>query len=291
MSFPLPSPPPAPLVLDDTPCRSCGYNLRTLPTTGICPECTTPVARSLAGHLLRDADPHFLRRLNAGLRISQFSIGGLLLIAFLDRGVWRFLFSAAPIFSLIGSAAALAGTWLLTTPDPSGLGEDQYGSLRTTARVLGVLQFVAFFFMTICFTAAPGIYFPSEFAAFIAQFVWGIYLLLYLRGLVKRTLSIAIIVTLTWQILAYVGVLLLVTISTYLMTRNVRSFALIPNEYRFIAIFLFSGLITFSGALNPELHVARAPRRLARTTRIPEYLSRRPTRIYCAALFFRKKQK
>ena len=40
------------------------------------------------------------------------------------------------MFGLGGAALSLAGAWLLTTPDPSGLGEDRYGTSRKVIRAM-----------------------------------------------------------------------------------------------------------------------------------------------------------
>src|SRR4051794_20030737 len=38
----------APVVVpSDVPCLKCGYNLRGLAASGLCPECAEPIARSL----------------------------------------------------------------------------------------------------------------------------------------------------------------------------------------------------------------------------------------------------
>jgi hypothetical protein len=45
---------------------ACGYNLRTLPVAGVCPECATAVEQSLRGDRLVNDDPARLRRLTWG---------------------------------------------------------------------------------------------------------------------------------------------------------------------------------------------------------------------------------
>ena len=50
---------------DDLPCIDCGYNLRTCPPDGSCPECGGAVLQSMR-YLLRFADPAWLRRLGWG---------------------------------------------------------------------------------------------------------------------------------------------------------------------------------------------------------------------------------
>ena len=56
---------------EDTPCRRCGYNLRGLATTGLCPECGTAIALSLVGNLLKQAGPDWVERLRFGTALTQ----------------------------------------------------------------------------------------------------------------------------------------------------------------------------------------------------------------------------
>ena len=51
------------VVEDELPCAGCEYDLRNLPIGGNCPECGTPIARSLERGTLHHADPRWLRRL------------------------------------------------------------------------------------------------------------------------------------------------------------------------------------------------------------------------------------
>src|ERR1700733_1253483 len=83
-SLPLPAPPPPEWVMKDLPCRSCGYNLRTLSIDGICPECATPVRVSMRGDLLREADPIWLWWLNAACKLI---IAGMVFMLF--PFIWR----------------------------------------------------------------------------------------------------------------------------------------------------------------------------------------------------------
>ena len=57
----------------NAPCIKCNYNLRALKPDGTCPECGSPVARSITGPLLRCAPPDRLLRLRTGLRLVLVS--------------------------------------------------------------------------------------------------------------------------------------------------------------------------------------------------------------------------
>src|SRR5262245_1427978 len=61
-------------IAGDKLCVRCGYALRGLSVTGICPECGTPVDRSLRGDLLEYCDPHYARRLLLGARLIIASV-------------------------------------------------------------------------------------------------------------------------------------------------------------------------------------------------------------------------
>lgn len=54
-------------------CVGCGYDLHLLERKGLCPECATPVERSMRGDVLRFASPSFTRPLATGARILFWS--------------------------------------------------------------------------------------------------------------------------------------------------------------------------------------------------------------------------
>jgi hypothetical protein len=258
--FPLPDIPPTATVLKDTPCRSCGYNLRTLARKAICPECATPVAESMLSHHLRDADPGYLIRLFAGLRISQGTLWLYVVAAFFGLThtplVWR-------VASVVASGVLLLGTWLLTTPDPSGLCESIYGKTRNMARWLGVAQFAGLLALAVSFSASPKLYTLAEYVAFPAVFVWGLFVLLYFRKLGCRVVpgvsSISSPFTMDGNILAYICAFLLiagVTISTAGWRFDLR---LVFWRGWVSLIFVISGMFSFAKALKVEIAASKAP--------------------------------
>lgn len=121
----------------DAPCRKCGYNLRGLNLDGRCPECGTPVGLSLYGDLLRYSDPNWVRTLYRGVRTIIWGIvvaflGAILMIVL---GVaMPSLLAVAPLASVIAGLMWVVGAWMLTEPDPSGIGEDKYGTSRQIIR-------------------------------------------------------------------------------------------------------------------------------------------------------------
>jgi len=130
------------VVAGDLNCRRCGYNLRGLAYAGRCPECNTPVEVSAQSDALRFGDPIWLGRLCTGAQIVMAN--RLLYIAWsvlrlttssLLRAYWPFDF-----FNIILHGLALTGWWLLTSPDPGGLGEATYGRSREFSRVASLVS-------------------------------------------------------------------------------------------------------------------------------------------------------
>lgn len=128
---------PYALVHGDTACRRCGYNLRGLPSAGTCPECGTPVSVSTQGDLLRYSDPTWLATLAKGTTLILWGLLIAVVVALLG-GLLAFAtgkMPLGPLIGLVGGAVMLYGSWLLTEPDPSGLGEDRMITARRLVRV------------------------------------------------------------------------------------------------------------------------------------------------------------
>ncbi len=58
----------------DLPCISCGYNLRSLPMSGRCPECNSAIESALHHGWLMFADPQWLRRLRSGVTFALWAV-------------------------------------------------------------------------------------------------------------------------------------------------------------------------------------------------------------------------
>ena len=120
----------------DVACRRCGYNLRGLKPDGLCPECGTPIGLSISGDLLRFADPAWLEKLALGIRYILWGLAVAVLFGILGGVVGAFLNPAlGQALGFVGGLLALYGTWLLTAPDPSGIGEDRYANSRKVIRL------------------------------------------------------------------------------------------------------------------------------------------------------------
>ena len=123
-------------IVGDVVCRRCAYNLRGLPVEGRCPECGTPAGLSTWGDLLRFSDPLWLSGLRRGTALVLWdvlvtilvAIAGVLLAEFSGPGTLEWIM-------LFGGLLGVGGAWLLTEPDPSGLGERQYAKVRKITRV------------------------------------------------------------------------------------------------------------------------------------------------------------
>lgn len=131
---------------EDIPCRKCAYNLRGLSPEGRCPECGTAVGLSTLGDLLRFADPDWLRTVARGITILLWMILVMLLAECITRAA-HLGNTVDNVVSIALNLISLYGAWLMTEPDPSGIGEDPTFTarklIRFTLLVGVVLQFPA----------------------------------------------------------------------------------------------------------------------------------------------------
>lgn len=124
----------------DLPCVKCGYNLRCLTEAGLCPECATPVGRSLTGDYLRFRDPAWVATLASGMNwivwgiivgIGGGLLGGIAIGSLRGAGAPGVMF-LLPFLQFGLSTISIVGYWKVTTPDPGRSGEE----IGITARKL-----------------------------------------------------------------------------------------------------------------------------------------------------------
>jgi len=123
-------------IAQDWACKRCGYNLRGLTEAGFCPECGTPVGKSTTGDLLRFSDPDWIATVSRGMNIMVVMIFVSIPLPCIAGAV-----GSTPGARSIGEGIGILinlvtiyGIWLLTEPDPSGIGEDTHMNARRIVR-------------------------------------------------------------------------------------------------------------------------------------------------------------
>jgi hypothetical protein len=192
------------VVTYDLPCRKCAYNLRGLSLDGRCPECGAAVGLSTYGDLLRYSDPAWVFKLQRGATfilngIAVIVIGMILIVLLVIGGVVTTRGGGqggsqellGSLVSILGYGLIVAGSWLLTEPDPSGIGEDQYGTSRKIIRItlaMGVLNALLDFGVRVA-PPPPAVFITFQVLAFvfgIAGLVGAFAQLQYLKKLALR---------------------------------------------------------------------------------------------------------
>jgi predicted RNA-binding Zn-ribbon protein involved in translation (DUF1610 family) len=191
-----------PVVVQDRICLSCGYRLDGLRSDRECPECGTPVARSLRGNLLRYSSPAYMRQLHVGMLLAElatcslvvvFAVNILLAMVGVSRGLPEheatFL---GGLLGLAASTASLVGWWMFSAPDPAQLGQDTAMGARRLLRIVLVTEAVAGiagFLIPLLLSTTAGSGDVVEAVTGIAMLVWLVRFvvsMLYLKGMALR---------------------------------------------------------------------------------------------------------
>lgn len=139
-------------VRDDLPCGACGYNLRTLPAVGVCPECGAPVFNSLIRADQRRRRMHMRRGLSLVLLSLLILLCGWLaqaaVLVALSAGTGPNMATAVeamlvvrltyPLLIALFGLPLVIGLLMVTVPDRSVSGREGI-SLRRMLRVSAVL--------------------------------------------------------------------------------------------------------------------------------------------------------
>lgn len=145
--------PDEPFIVRDRACLHCGYDLTSLRSDRECPECGTPVERSLRGRLLRYSAPEHVAKLHKGVLLAEIAAVGsaavlmLTLASFVVVAVMGWSESIAlaigkPLELLVG-IVSIVGWWLFSTPEASPLGEDPAIGARKLLRISMVVELAA----------------------------------------------------------------------------------------------------------------------------------------------------
>ena len=110
----------------------------------MCPECGAPITVSLAGDALQFADPTWLRKVELGIFVQLWTLGG----AFFLLGIAHWVLSwIVPSVADLLSAIVLvllcllvfAGIWLASSPNPSMQPSERWCAPRRLVRVAIVI--------------------------------------------------------------------------------------------------------------------------------------------------------
>lgn len=132
--------PSPPCVSHDLPCAGCGYNLRTLAVTAVCPECAHPIEASMRFRHLHLADVRWLRALRRGTILMGVAVAAMVMLLVSSFGLLPVAYSP---FVLLGLITVLvlpwtAGVWLGTTSEPDAPAANRRSGFRWLNRFVAL---------------------------------------------------------------------------------------------------------------------------------------------------------
>ena len=147
-------------------CVECGYDLRSIPLSGRCPECGVPVRRSLAGRALSNTDRMWVTWLAVGGAFLTLACGLGVVSAmsfrdFLNSRITGITQSdigiAITAISILGGLLCLMiGAWLITRPEPVIRGRLLDLPSRRIVRLMLLAPIVILFLTAFNIIAIPG---------------------------------------------------------------------------------------------------------------------------------------
>ncbi|MBX3387877.1 MAG: hypothetical protein KF691_00330 [Phycisphaeraceae bacterium] len=119
-------------------CLRCGYELRGLAPTGVCPECGLSIAESLEKRRLGLSSPGYLASLRLGALVAMVALAIYIAAGFVRWHLIGFLFTPGTqkyfvFLDIAGAALLVFGVWKLTIDDPGLHIKDQ---ARTNKRAM-----------------------------------------------------------------------------------------------------------------------------------------------------------
>ncbi len=137
----------------DAPCVGCGYNVRTLHSSGLCPECGHSINHSLRGYFLPYAPARWVRGLAHGLLLLLIA-GGTAFVGALLAGAAVVVAGVVPVtgmpfwseysglafairflVGIVALALAIWGLTKLTQPDPAEAARQEGWTARRLLRL------------------------------------------------------------------------------------------------------------------------------------------------------------
>jgi len=227
-------PTPTPVRLTHAlPCVSCGYDLRGLAIEGSCPECGTPIERSLRGDLLRFSDPRWVTAVAHGMGWLIFAVVLTILLGVVfeslsaTREAVLLITTHEAALSFAGEiiidAVAMIGYWLVTTPDPRDGNQPARQRVRLCARwcqvagIVGGLTASGITMTAVDDRIGMGVSFVANLVGLVGMFA----LLIYLRGIAIRIPNARLAshtTSIMWGYVASMGLMMLTMLFAVMLT-------------------------------------------------------------------------
>jgi hypothetical protein len=257
----------APVVPALTLCRACGYDLVGLSVESLCPECGTPIARSIRSDALINSAPAWLKTLSRGAALAFWATFTQVAIAIVGRLLLSILFFATggyfissrvvvAIAHVILSSLVILGLWWLTTPEHNAA-TDRCRRIALAARItmFSAIGLAFISYSASLNTGSSSLWILSFSLACVYTVAWGLTLLhahhLFMRmGLHARANNARII---AWGLIitaiclfGSIGVVSLASPSRFQFT----AIPVMCGAMLLMAIFIIAGLVTLGQLMS-----------------------------------------